>query len=306
MSILTIARSTGSYGDQIAQAVASRLHLDYFDHERVMQQFVLPLVDKQTYALLTYSPKHFLQETNEGLSFKDYVYGALQEHAKRDPIALVGFAGVHFFQDDAEAIHVQLYADNDVRIARTATAKHCSNLEAAKFIQKKDRQSRRFASTLFGVLDGPEHYHLSINTGKVGHIEAVDAIAALYESSAVARALNATSVAGSLANDSTYPQLKNASEIEFAKLLDHYELDWRYEPRTFPVEWDETGRVTMAFSPDFYLPRFDLYLELTTMNQKYVSLKNKKLAKLKERYPGVNVRIVYKRDFQAMMERFED
>ena len=59
----------------------------------------------------------------------------------------------------------------------------------------------------------------------------------------------------------------------------------------------------MAFSPDFYLPKFNLYLELTTMDQKYVTKKNKKMRKVQELYPGTNIRIVYKKDFAELIER---
>ena len=82
-----------------------------------------------------------------------------------------------------------------------------------------------------------------------------------------------------------------------------YHIEWKYEPKTFPVEWDSEGNVTLAFSPDFYLPRFDTYLELTTMNQKYVTKKNRKLKKVKELYPGTNIKIVYKKDFLELAER---
>ena len=71
-----------------------------------------------------------------------------------------------------------------------------------------------------------------------------------------------------------------------------YHIEWRYEPKFFPVEWDTDNHVTMAFSPDFYLPKFDIYLELTTMNQRYVTAKKKKLQKLKELYPDINVKII--------------
>ena len=96
---------------------------------------------------------------------------------------------------------------------------------------------------------------------------------------------------------------KNETEAEFAKILDMYGIEWMYEPKTFPIEWDEDGNIRMAFSPDFYLPKFDLYLELTTMEQKYVTKKNKKARMVMDLYPGTNVRIVYKKDFQELIER---
>ena len=60
-----------------------------------------------------------------------------------------------------------------------------------------------------------------------------------------------------------------------------------YEPRTFVLEEDEEGRVIEAFTPDFYLPEQDLFLEVTVMKQSLVTRKNRKLRKLRERYPDV-------------------
>ena len=61
------------------------------------------------------------------------------------------------------------------------------------------------------------------------------------------------------------------SEEMFANLLDFYRIQWEYEPRSFPLQWDKDGDVTEAFTPDFYLPELDLYVELTTMKQSLVT-----------------------------------
>src|SRR5512141_2369273 len=71
----------------------------------------------------------------------------------------------------------------------------------------------------------------------------------------------------------------NASEEEFARILDFYRVRWRYEPRSFPLQWDGE-RVTEMFTPDFYLPALDTYIELTTMRQSLVTKKNRKLRRL--------------------------
>ena len=86
------------------------------------------------------------------------------------------------------------------------------------------------------------------------------------------------------------------AEEAFAKVLDFYHARWDYEPTTFPLEWDETGRVTTAFSPDFYLIDEDLYVELTTMRQRLVTHKNRKLRLLRKLYPGVKCKLIYRRD----------
>ena len=78
----------------------------------------------------------------------------------------------------------------------------------------------------------------------------------------------------------------HASEAELARILDFYGVAWAYEPDTFPIGWNLDGDVVESFSPDFYLPELDLYLELTTLKQRLVRKKNRKLRRLRELYPG--------------------
>ena len=78
----------------------------------------------------------------------------------------------------------------------------------------------------------------------------------------------------------------HASERQFAQLLDFYGIEWEYEPTSFDIEWDSDGNVLQRFTPDFYLPAYDLYIEITTLNQKLVTKKNRKVRRLRERYPG--------------------
>ena len=97
----------------------------------------------------------------------------------------------------------------------------------------------------------------------------------------------------------------NAAERECAKVLDYYGVPWEYEPRTFVLERDDDGRVVKAFTPDFYLPEQDLYVEITVMKQSLVTRKNRKLRKLRELYPDVRVKLFYKRDIVRLAERYK-
>jgi len=99
------------------------------------------------------------------------------------------------------------------------------------------------------------------------------------------------------------PRFAHRAELECAKVLDYYGVPWEYEPRTFVLETDDDGRVTEAFTPDFYLPEQDLYLEVTVMKQTLVTRKNRKLRKLRERHPEINVKLFYKRDFERLAAR---
>ena len=94
------------------------------------------------------------------------------------------------------------------------------------------------------------------------------------------------------------------SERQFATLLDFYMIEWRYEPTTFDIEWDRQGNATQRFSPDFYLPEFDLYIEITTLNQKLVTKKNRKVRRLTSLYPDVRCRILYQRDYLNLLIKY--
>jgi hypothetical protein len=94
------------------------------------------------------------------------------------------------------------------------------------------------------------------------------------------------------------------SERQFAKLLDFYQIAWEYEPTTFDIEWDRSGDASQRFTPDFYLPDFDLYIEITTLNQKLVTKKNRKARRLMTLYPGVRIKILYQRDYLNLLVKY--
>lgn len=94
------------------------------------------------------------------------------------------------------------------------------------------------------------------------------------------------------------------SEQEFARLLDFYDISWFYEPVSFDIEWDKKGNPVSKFIPDFYLPEYDLFIEITTMNQKLVTKKNRKIRRLNELYPDVKCKIFYRKDYQHLLFKY--
>ena len=93
------------------------------------------------------------------------------------------------------------------------------------------------------------------------------------------------------------------AEAEFARLLNYYQVAWEYEPREFALEWDG-DRVLRQFRPDFYLPEYDLYIELTVMKQSLVRRKNRKLRLLRALYPDMQIKLLYRRDFHRLLQGF--
>ena len=100
------------------------------------------------------------------------------------------------------------------------------------------------------------------------------------------------------------PRFANRIEFECAKILDFYGVPWQYEPHQFVLERDQQGRVTSAFTPDFYLPDQELYVEVTVMKQSLVTRKNRKLRQLREQYPDVKVKLFYRRDIERLAQRY--
>src|SRR5450756_1091453 len=96
----------------------------------------------------------------------------------------------------------------------------------------------------------------------------------------------------------------HASEAEFARILAFYQVVWEYEPQVFPILWDLDGNVLESFAPDFFLPDLELFIELTTLQQRLVRKKNRKVRRLRVLYPGLRIKLFYARDFRALMFKF--
>ncbi len=99
-------------------------------------------------------------------------------------------------------------------------------------------------------------------------------------------------------------QFVHPAETAFASVLDFYGIKWEYEPHTFPLEWDENGNVVAAFTPDFYLPDQDMYIELTTLRPRLSTQKNRKLRQIKQLYPGINIKLFKRRELHNLMVKF--
>jgi len=256
--------------------------------------------------MLAESAKFYLSPCNSGCTFLDHLKNSLYDYAQDHSAVMVGFGSQVIFANHKDALHVRIVAPEDVRITRVKKQYHVSDQDAELILVTADKKHKKFVSTIFGIdLAEVTHYNLTLNTASLSVDECVASIIALLREREVSRKmekqLENTEV---VARQSVVPVFKNPAEIEFARILDMYQIEWKYEPKTFPIEWDAEGNVTLAFSPDFYLTKFDTYIELTTMNQKYVTTKNKKAKKLRELYPGTNIKIVYKKDFQSLIDRF--
>src|SRR5215469_1506548 len=311
MAIITISRLTGSGGREIATATAEALQFQFIDRKAmdavIDQQF--PVRTEQLSIL-----------KKDRKVYDEMVRSAIAEIAAIHNVVILGSGGQFLFARVAASLHVQIVAPLPYRIARVMRTARVDRVGAEKIIEERDREKEIFLSTLYGRdWRDPAHYDIVLNIDHFSNDVAVEIIV----KAAQAKGIEATAVhlpaqlreeilttkldvaqlADVQPSEEKLPEFAHPSEREFARVMDFYRIRWEYEPRTFPIEWDDS-KVVAAFTPDFYLPDLDLYIELTTMKQSLVTKKNRKMRRLRELYPEVNIKMLYERDYRNLIWKY--
>ena len=310
MAIITISRQNGSLGDEIADALAARLGTIVISRKYALDNF-FGEINPGTLDRLNESAKFFdMTLPGSDRTYADILVErirALASESKDKDLVILGMGGSVLLSGFPGAIHVRVTASETTRLNTIARKYRITADEANEVLDIGDRKHRKFVRTVYGKdITAPEQFDLILNTDRLSVDECVDAIAELARKHDMrVRLAESNDSSKTIDHQTRNIAFKNETEEEFARILSLYNIEWLYEPKTFPVEWDAEGNVTMAISPDFYLPKFNLYLELTTMDQRYVTKKNKKMRLVKELYPGTNIRIVYKKDFNELVDRLK-
>ena len=94
------------------------------------------------------------------------------------------------------------------------------------------------------------------------------------------------------------------SERQFARLLDFYQIAWAYEPTSFPIAWDREGSVCSASRPTSSCRSSTSTSRSRRLNQKLVTKKNRKVRRLRERYPEIRCKVFYQRDYLSLVTKY--
>ena len=92
------------------------------------------------------------------------------------------------------------------------------------------------------------------------------------------------------------------SEKLFAEHLNLFDINWIYEPKSFPLKWS-SGAIKMMFTPDFYLPEYNTYIEITTMDQKLITKKQKKIKLARKLYPQTSFKLINEKEFYNFLTK---
>ena len=313
MAIITITRLTGSGGREIATAAAQALNFQLIDR-RAMDE----VIDQQ----FPVRTEQLSRIKKDRRVYAEMMRSAIAEVAAAHNVVILGSGAQFLFARVAASLHVQIVAPLPYRIARIMRTAQVDREEAEKIIENRDREKETFIRTLYSKdWRDPAHYDLVINIDRFANEVAVDIIIRAAQSKGIeakpvelppqlreeilTTKLDVAQMADLAETvEDKLPEFAHPSEREFARVMDFYRIRWQYEPKTFPIEWDESHNVVKAFTPDFYLPDLDLFIELTTMKQSLVTKKNRKVRRLRELYPEINIKILYERDYRNLIWKY--
>ncbi len=313
MAILTISGAPASRFEEVAHGCAQLLN----GAANPGQPCFEPVTESR---LSQWMSQEFGETPVPDRAWRAAVVSILARMASEHHLILSLAGAESLFPPSAFLLRAGIVAPDSQRIGTVMLEQRLERAEAKSALARMDREARHRHKARFGRTRPPTAAFDLILSSE--HIDAAQ-MAEILRAAVVARGLQEQGPLASeaearlqfetrlkLARYGMAPagqaRLKRASfnhpsEEVFANLLDFYRIAWEYEPRSFPLQWDKDGRVIEAFTPDFYLPEFDLYLELTTMKQALVTRKNRKIKMLRAVYPHVNIRVFYQKDLQDLV-----
>lgn len=311
MQIITISRQTASGGDEIAEELANRLGLKLINRDFVLKKWLPDIADEHQLHMLKQSSKFYTKiiddKAEEKITFADYIAKKLKKLAETQNLLIVGLGSQLIFRNHPGGIHIKIVASQEQRIKNLLDQYGLHKEQAERSIELSDRKRRRYVWRVFNAdWSDLTLYHISLNSDGLITEQALTILMSLIDfKKENPEPLEEPEEKNVKPPEKIEYDFAHRSEREFAKILDMHHITWEYEPTEFPLEWDAEGNISMGFRPDFYLTEYDTYIELTTMNRKYVTEKNKKVRLLQEIYPHINIKIVYKKDFHNLVNKFE-
>ena len=313
MAVITLSRQMGSTGEVVARGLAERFGFALIDRAGLEDLVLSYGLDEGDLGQLQERAPSLRQRLfSDRKLYLELVASCITDLAERENFILLGRGGQCLFRDRADAFHVRLIASEAFRVEQLLAGNGLSREAAQRRLSVGEREQKRFIRYLYGEdIDHPLLYDLVLRTD---HLDALACVQVIVQ--AVGQRSLPVHVPGEATREAPGPMANpsapkaaeagfaNSSEEALAKILNFYQIRYEYEPKTFPLAWDAEGRVTEAFSPDFYLVDSDLYIELTTLRQSLVTKKNRKLRRMKEMYPDVNVRMFYRKDFQNLLIKY--
>jgi hypothetical protein len=307
MALLTISGEPASRWEEVAHHAARLLEFELVTEARLSH----------------WMAEEFGETAVAGKAWRPAVVSILARLAAEHHLVVALPASEMLFAPMPLQLRAGVVAPEARRIGNVMIDQHLERPAARKVLQGLDIEAKRHRRSRFGrSTPAPAAFDVILNNEQLDASEMAEVLRAAVAAhglkeqgllSAAAEAQIQFQTRLQLAGHGIVPagraHLKriafgHPSEQLFANLLDFYRIPWEYEPRSFPLQWDKDGKVIEAFTPDFYLSEFDLYVELTTMKQTLVTKKNRKIKLLRAIYPHINIQVFYQKDFQDLIFKY--
>ncbi len=304
MAILTISGAPASRFEEVAHEAAQRIGFEFVSESRLSH----------------WMAEEFGEMPVPDRAWRPAAVSILARLAVDHHLAICLWGAESLFPSSLFTLRACVIAPETRRVGNVMLDQRLERPDAKTALARMDREAKHLHKVRLGrTRPQPDSFDMMLNSE---HMDASQ-MAEIVQGAAEARRLREQGLLAAdaeaqiqfearlkLARHGIMPagraRLKRAafnhpSEEVFANLLDFYRIPWEYEPRSFPLQWDKDGRVTEAFTPDFYLPEFDLYVEITTMKQALVTRKNRKIKMLRAVYPHINIQVFYQKDYQDLV-----
>ena len=309
MAVITISREPGAFGEEIAARLAGHLgfmlvdkaRLGEFWHEVDPDMASLKNVDERI-------PQDDLEMDSETEATIRLLPELIVQLAEEHDLVVIGRGAQGLFRNCPGTLHVKIAASRQLRVRNIKSSEAMSSREARRLARDLESQRARYLRFLYNLnWADPNLYDLTLQMDRLSIDQALNLICFAAKEMQIQQVPQNQIIENMVpesGEDRKSGRFANFSEKEFARFLEFYGIPYAYEPNSFPLEINEQGKTIEAFTPDFYLPEQDLYIELTTMKQSLVTRKNRKVRKLRKLYPEINIRIFYQRDFYRLMAKY--
>ena len=309
MAVITISREPGAFGEEIAARLAGRLGFMLVDKARLVEFWSEVDPDAANIRNVDeWIPLDDLDIDSETEATVRLLPELIVQLAEDHDLVVIGRGAQGLFRNCPGTLHIRIIASRQFRVRNIQSSEGMSSREARRWARDIENQRARYLRFLYDFnWANPNLYDLTLQMDRLSIDQALNLICFAAEEMQIQQVPRNQIIENIVSEDEEAResgQFVNFSEEEFARFLESYGIPFTYEPDSFPLETNEEGKVTEAFTPDFYLPEQDLYIELTTMKQSLVTRKNRKVRKLRKLFPDINIRIFYQRDFYRLMAKY--
>lgn len=195
--IITVNREFESAGSEIAQAVAKRLELPYYDRflitaaagESGVDEARVAANDEKLESRFDYSQAeaaYYYTNASDplptGARLANIQFDLIRALAGEGPCLLVGRCANYVLRDRDDVLDVFIHAGRDYRVRRTMESLELPENRAVRLLKRTDKARKAYYKHYTGRdWNDPNLYHMVLNSDRLGFERCVDMICAAYE-----------------------------------------------------------------------------------------------------------------------------